>query len=56
MYDDEFAETELPAKRVDRAAIKILKEYVAKHDGDQHDGGVVIDREFVVVEPDYSHR
>jgi hypothetical protein len=56
MQADEFEESEHPVKRVDQVAIKILKDYVAKHDGEHHSGGLVIDREFVVVEPDYGHR
>ncbi len=51
MQADEFEESEHPVKRVDQAAIRILKDYVAKHDGEQQNGGLVIDREFVVVEP-----
>jgi hypothetical protein len=56
MQADEFEESEHPVKRVDQAAIKILKDHVARHAGEEHNGGLVIDREFVVVEPDYGHR
>ena len=56
MQADEFEESEQPVKRVDQAAIRILKDYIARHDGEQHNGGLVIDREFVVVEPAHDHR
>lgn len=56
MYADEFEEVENSVKRVDQVAIRILKDHVAKHDGEEHSGGLVIDREFVVVEPDSAHR
>jgi oligoribonuclease (3'-5' exoribonuclease) len=54
MQADEFEDSERPLKRVDQAAIRILKDHVARHDGELHNGGLVIDREFVVVEPDFG--
>lgn len=56
MPAEEFEDSEHPVKRVDQAAIKILKDHVARHAGEEHNGGLVIDREFVVVEPDYGDR
>ncbi|CAN5773834.1 hypothetical protein BH11MYX3_BH11MYX3_01420 [soil metagenome] len=50
MQFDEL-ENERRVKRTDKAAMRVLKDYVAKHDGSQSTG-VVVDREFVVVEPD----
>ncbi len=38
-------------KRTDKSAMRILKDHVAKHDGEQPTG-IVVDREFVIVEPD----
>lgn len=56
MHADEFGENDRPTKRVDQVAIKILKDHVAKHDGEEQSGGLVVDREFVVVEPAHDHR
>jgi hypothetical protein len=50
MQFDEL-ENEPRVKRTDKSAMRILKDYVAQHDGEQPTG-VVVDREFVVVEPD----
>ena len=50
MQFDEL-EYEPRVKRTDKSAMRILKDYVAKHDGEQPTG-VVVDREFIVVEPD----
>lgn len=50
MQSDDFEDTEPPTKRTDHVAMRILRDYLAKRDGEQHDGGLVIDREFIVVE------
>jgi len=39
-----------PPKKSDPTAMRILKDWVAKHDGEETNGSVV-DREFVVVAP-----
>jgi hypothetical protein len=51
MQRDEFEDGHLHTpKKSDPTAMRILQEWVAKHDGAQADG-TVIDREFVVVDP-----
>ncbi len=50
MQFDEL-ENEPRVKRTDKSAMRILKDHVSRHDGEQPTG-IVVDREFVVVEPD----
>ena len=52
---DDFFEDKRPVKRTDPGAMKILKQWVAQHDGIQPNGARV-DRGFVVVEPKYESR
>ncbi len=52
---DEFEEDKRRVKRTDPSAMKILKEWIADHDGVQPSGARV-DRDFVVVEPKYESR
>jgi hypothetical protein len=44
-----------PVKKSDATAMRILKEWCAKHDGEER-AGAVIDREFVVVGPEDARR
>lgn len=56
MDPDEFEEPVRRVKRVDVVAVRVLKEHLAKQEREPRDG-IVIDRSFVVVEPDYhDHR
>ena len=55
MSSDEFDEDKRRVKRADPGAMKILKDYVARHDGVQQSGARV-DRGFVVVEPKQESR
>ena len=52
---DEFEQDKRRVKRTDPGAMKVLKEWVAKHDGVQPNGARV-DRGFVVVEPKQESR
>lgn len=55
MESDEFEQDKRRGKRTDPGAMKILKEWVAQHDGVQP-SGARIDRGFVVVEPKQESR
>ena len=55
MEIDEFEEDKRRVKRTDRSAMKILKEWIADHDGVQPSGARV-DRDFVVIEPKLESR
>jgi hypothetical protein len=56
MQSDELDDVRRPAeKKSDATAMRILKEWCAKHDGEER-AGAVIDREFVVVGPDDARR
>ena len=55
MSFDEFQEDKRRVKRTDPGAMKVLKQWVAQHDGVQPNGARV-DRGFVVVEPKQESR
>lgn len=55
MERDELEQDRSRVKRADPSAMKILKEWVAQHDGEQRNGAHV-DRGFVVVEPKAESR
>ncbi len=55
MQSDELDDVRRPPKKSDSAAMRILKEWCAKHDGEER-GGAVVDREFVVIGPDDARR
>ena len=55
MQSDELEDVRRPlVKKSDATAMRILKEWCAKHDGEER-AGAVIDREFVVVGPEDAH-
>lgn len=56
MQSDELDDAHRPpVKKSDTTAMRILKEWCAKHDGEER-AGAVVDREFVVVGPDDARR